>query len=136
MAKNVLVDAGFLVALLSRRDEHHAWAKAHAARWQPPWRTCESVLSEAFHLVGAQGEAALAALLRRRALLVAFELDQHLNEVLALLKKYADVPMSLADGCLVRMTETLSNAIVLTTDSDFRIYRRHSRQAVPLVLPS
>src|SRR5262245_44544051 len=135
MAKNVLVDAGFLVALLSRRDEHHDWAKAQASRWQPPWGTCESVLSEAFQLLGARGEPALAALLRRRALLVAFELDQHLEEVLALLKKYADVPMSLADGCLVRMTETLSDSIVVTTDSDFRIYRRHSRQVMPLVLP-
>ena len=44
--------------------------------------------------------------------------------------------MSLADRCLVRMTETLSDAIVITMDSDFRIYRRHSRQVVPLVLPS
>jgi len=136
MAKNVLVDAGFLVALLSRRDEHHGWAKAKAAQWPPPWRTCESALSEAFHLLGARGEPALAALLRRRALFVAFEIAPHLNEVLALLKKYANLPMSLADACLVRMTETLPDAIVVTTDSDFRIYRRHSRQVVPAVLPS
>jgi uncharacterized protein len=68
--------------------------------------------------------------------LVGFELGPHLEEVLALLKKYADVPMSLADGCLVRMTETLADAIVITTDSDFRVYRRHSRQIVPVELPS
>jgi len=136
MAKNVLVDAGFLVALLSGRDEHHDWAKAQAARRPPPWLTCESALSEAFHLVGARGEPALAALLRRRAVIVAFELEQHLNEVLTLLKKYADLPMSLADACLVRLTETLPDAILVTTDSDFRIYRRHSRQVVPVVLPS
>lgn len=49
--------------------------------------------------------------------------------------KYADVPMSLADACLVRMTEALSDPVVLTTDTDFRIYRRHSRQAVPCVFP-
>jgi predicted nucleic acid-binding protein len=136
MAKKVLVDAGFLVALLSGRDEHHGWAKAQAARWPPPWLTCESALSEAYHLVGARGEPALAALLRRRAVAVAFDLEQHLNEVLTLLKKYADLPMSLADACLVRLTETLPDAIVVTTDSDFRIYRRHSRQVVPVVLPS
>ena len=50
-------------------------------------------------------------------------------------RKYADVPMSLADGCLVRMTETLPDPLLLTTDSDFRIYRRHSRQVVPCLLP-
>ncbi len=43
--------------------------------------------------------------------------------------------MSLADACLVRMTETMSEPVLLTTDSDFRIYRRHSRQAIPCLLP-
>ncbi len=55
--------------------------------------------------------------------------------VIALMRKYVDVPMSFADACLVRMTELLAEPIVLTTDSDFRIYRRHGRQAVPCVLP-
>jgi len=36
----------------------------------------------------------------------------------------------------VRMTETLSNPLVLTTESDFRIYRRHSRQVISCVMPS
>jgi len=45
--QNALVDAGFLVALLSRRDTHHQWAVAQAPGHAPPWRTCEAVLSEA-----------------------------------------------------------------------------------------
>ena len=52
------------------------------------------------------------------------------------MEKYADVPMSLADACLVRMTETLADPNLLTTDTDFRIYRRHSRLAVPCVMPN
>ena len=55
--------------------------------------------------------------------------------VLRLMQKYADVPMSFADACLVRMTETLNDPVLLTTDADFRVYRRHSRQAIPCVLP-
>jgi hypothetical protein len=31
--------------------------------------------------------------------------------------------MSLADACLVRMSETLPDAVILTTGADFRIYR-------------
>jgi len=135
MARTVLVDAGFLVALLSRRDSHHQWAAMQAPGHAPPWRTCEAVLSEAFHLLGARGVPGLSALLRRRALIVAFDLD-NMESVLKLLQKYADVPMSLADACLVRMTETLADPVILTTDSDFRIYRRHSRQVVPCVMPS
>jgi hypothetical protein len=49
--------------------------------------------------------------------------------------KYADVPMSLADACLVRMSETLPDPVMLTTNTDFKIYRRHSRQVVPCLLP-
>jgi predicted nucleic acid-binding protein len=136
MARNRLVDAGFLVALLSRRDSHHQWAVTLATGHAPPWRTCEAVLSETFHLLGARGAPGLSALLRRRALIAAFDLDNDLESVLKLLQKYANVPMSLADACLVRMSETLPDPIILTTDSDFGIYRRHSRQMVPCMMPS
>ena len=136
MAGNLLVDAGFVVALLSRRDAHHPWAVAQVTQHAPPWRTCEAVLSETFHLLGARGAPGLSALLRRRAVIAAFDLGNDVESVLKLLQKYADVPMSLADACLVRMTETLPDPIILTTDSDFRIYRRHSRQRVPCMMPS
>ena len=136
MVRNVLVDAGFLVALLSRRDSHHQWAVTQASDHAPPWRTCEAVLSEAIHLLGARGVSGIAALVRRRAVISAFHLDHDVEPVLKLLQKYADVPMSLADACLVRMAETLPDPVILTTDSDFRIYRRHSRQMVPCVMPS
>ena len=131
MAGNLLVDAGFLVALLSRRDSHHPWAVTQATEYVPPWRTCEAVLSEAFHLLGKRGTYGLSALLQRRDVLTRFDFNDDMDSVLKLLQKYADVPMSLADACLVRMTETLSDPLVLTTDSDFRVYRRHSRQVIP-----
>src|SRR3990170_8645422 len=116
MARSVLVDAGFLVALLSRRDGNPRWAPAHPPPLPPPWRTCEAVLSEAFHLLGSRGGPALVALLRRRVVVPAFDLGQNLERVLKLMEKYADVPMSLADACLVRMTETLADPNLLTTD--------------------
>jgi predicted nucleic acid-binding protein len=135
MARSVLVDTGFVVALLSRRDRHHRWAAVQAPRHAPPWRTCEAVLSEAFHLLGRGGGPALAELLRRGAIVPAFDLATEGDPVLALLRKYADVPMSFADACLVRMTETLAEPLLLTTDDDFRVYRRHSRQVVPCLMP-
>lgn len=135
MAASVLVDAGFLIALLSRRDTHHAWAAAQARRLPPPWRTCDAVLSEAFHLLGAAAAPALAALIERGAVTSQFHFDEHAPVVLRLMEKYADVPMSFADACLVRMTEILADPMLLTTDGDFRTYRRHSRQTVPCVVP-
>ncbi len=135
MAASVLVDAGFVIALLSRRDRHHRWAVAQSPGHPPPWKTCDAVLSEAFHLLGARGRPALSALLQRGAVVPAFELADELDRVLGLMQKYADVPMSLADACLVRMSETLADPVMLTTDADFRIYRRHGRQVVPCMTP-
>ena len=43
------------------------------------------------------------------------------------MEKYVNVPVSLADACLVRMTETLADPVVVTTDTDFRTHRRHDR---------
>jgi|ERR1051326_4781764 predicted nucleic acid-binding protein len=135
MAKSVLVDSGFLVALLSRRDLHHPWAVEQARHSAGPWRSCEAVLSEAFHLFGLRGLSPVADLLRRQRLVADFDLIANLEPTLALMEKYADVPMSLADACLVRMSETYTQPVLLTTDSDFRIYRRHSRQVIPVIMP-
>lgn len=136
MVENVLVDASFMVALLNRRDRHHRWSVATAEHFPPPWQTCGAALSEAHHLLGLRGAHALRSLLRRGAVVVGFDLSADLEPVLKLLQKYEDRPTSLADICLVRMTETLSAPLVLTTDSDFRVYRRHGRQVVPCMLPS
>ena len=51
------------------------------------------------------------------------------------MRKYADVPMSLADACLVRMAELNAHSSVLTLDRDFRVYRKHGRQVIPLAMP-
>ena len=135
MARSLLVDAGFLVAVLSRRDSHHKWAVQEASKNSPPWCTCEAVLSEACHLLGERGAPGLRAMLLRRAVVARFNLDDNVEAVVALLKKYASIPMSFADACLVRMSETMDDPLILTTDSDFRIYRRHSRRVVPVLCP-
>lgn len=136
MAKAVIADAGVLVALIARRDHHHAWAVTQSRQWPAPWLTCESALSEAFFLSGTRGGKALSGFLLRGLLDVRFDLGREIEPVLALMDKYRDVPMSLADACLVRMSEIVADPVVLTTDSDFRLYRRHSRRVVPCVMPN
>lgn len=43
--------------------------------------------------------------------------------------------MSLADACLVRMSEIYANSVVFTLDSDFRIYRKNKKQMINLIIP-
>jgi predicted nucleic acid-binding protein len=135
MAGTAIADTGFLIALLDRRDNHHSWAVAQASQTPPPWQSCEAVLSEAFHLVPRIGVELLVALVRRRKLLFTFSFAANSEPIIMLMQKYAGVPMDFADACLVRMTELLPDPLVLTTDADFRVYRRHSRQVVPCALP-
>jgi len=136
MATNVIVDSGSLVALLRRDDQHHRWASLATEQLGAPWHTCDAALSEAFFLVGRNGRTQLTELLRRRLLLSTFSFDNERSRTLALMDKYADVPMSLADACLVRMSETLADPLLITTDSDFRFYRRHGRQVIRCLMPS
>jgi predicted nucleic acid-binding protein len=138
MAASVVLDAGPLVALLDRNDPHHEWARAQADLLVEPMITCEAVLSEsAFLLDGVDpGYVRLNGFVREGFLRLAFDLDDHFDAVAALMAKYHDTPMSLADACLVRMSEVHSNCRVFTLDSDFKRYRRHSRQAIPLIYPA
>jgi predicted nucleic acid-binding protein len=133
--KNVIADSSALVALVRHDDQHHRWLNAHLDALPTPWHTCEAALSETFYLVGVRGIPKVREMLRRGAVVLSFNLADELEPVLALMDKYADVPMSLADACLVRMSETVPDPVVLTTDADFKIYRRHSRQVVPCLSP-
>lgn len=133
--RSALVDTGFLVALFQRRDEHHQWAAALAAEVPPRWLTCEAVLSETEHLLDRAGVVGLKQACRNHAIELAFDLVTNLDSVLDLMDKYADVPMSLADACLVRITEILPEPLLLTTDSDFGVYRRFGRRVIPCRLP-
>ena len=137
MGRTVIIDSGCIVAALHKRDQHHAWARAHLEAFVEPCMTCEAALSESFFLLERtrEGKQALCALLERKVILLRFSMEDHVTETLRLLRRYGDVPMSLADACLVRMAELIPEATVFTTDSDFTTYRKHGRQIIPLITP-
>lgn len=137
MDRDVIVDTGPLVAFLNSRDTWHEWAVARLSEIESPLETCEAVLTEAAFLLRAdpRGPDALLEMLERGLLLCRFELNEEAEHVRRLMKRYADTPMSLADACLVRLTEQRRQAKVLTLDSDFRRYRRLGRQVIPLIAP-
>jgi predicted nucleic acid-binding protein len=99
--------------------------------------TCEAVLAEACFIVRnfPGGSQAVIELLNRDVIKIAFDLDQEAGLVAKLLGRYANIPMSLADACLVRMAETHTKSEVFTLDRDFRIYRKHGRHVIPIITP-
>jgi len=134
---SIVVDTGPLLALIDERDLHHQWVRSQFADIQPPLVTCEPVLTEACFLAQRQlGKTdSVWGLFDYGVVRLAFSLEEHCDEVCALMYRYANVPMSLADACLVRMSERIAGCSVFTLDSDFRIYRRNRRQNIPLWIP-
>jgi len=129
-----IADTGFIVAASNQHDNHHAWALNIARAVTEPLLTCEAVLPEAaFHLKSSSG---VLSLVEDELLRVAFDLSKNLPELRELARRYADRTPDLADLCLIRMSELHPRHVVITVDeSDFRVYRRNKREAIPLLCP-
>ena len=137
MTSPVVVDTGPLVAFLNRRDGWHGWARERFEELDAPFETCEAVVAESSFLLRnlSGGSDALMALITRRLIVCTFRLDDSADRVADLMRRYENVPMSLADACLVRMSEQQPAAKILTLDADFRVYRKLGRQVIPLISP-
>ena len=138
MTSDAIADTGPLVAFLDRGERNHAWAVERVRELGAPLLVCEPVLAESMHLLARLPKAqdALLGLLEKGALRIAFHVGEHIPELRALRRKYADRPMSLADACIVRMAELNERHQVFTLDSDFSIYRKRGRDALELIDPS
>ncbi|MFL6543984.1 MAG: type II toxin-antitoxin system VapC family toxin [Candidatus Udaeobacter sp.] len=130
---NGITDTGYLVALANSRDNHHAWAMRVSEQVTEPLLTCEPVLAEtAFHLRNA---GLVLEMLSEGFLTLTFDCVDHLPQLAALAKRYADRQPDLADLCLIRMSELYPHHRVITADKDFRVYRRNKREVIPLICP-
>ena len=122
----ILLDTGPLVALLSSNDASHERARRLFAECAPPFRCCEAVIAEACFLLRKVDPAAPAEVLAlgaRGVYGMGMSVDEHWTSLEALLKKYANRPISLADACLIRCAEIHREARIFTFDSAFHIYR-------------
>jgi predicted nucleic acid-binding protein len=133
-----IVDTGPLVAFFDRAEQHHRWIAERIEELEAPLLVCEPVLAEAMYLPARYPPAhdALFGLLQNGALRVAFCIAEHIAVLRKLLQKYRDIPMPLADACIVRMAEIHERHAVLILDSDFSIYRKHGRVPLTLVHPA
>lgn len=136
MKTKIIVDTGPLVALLNRTDGAHDWVMQQLNAIAPPMLTCEAVLAEATyltrHMPGAR--AALIEMIGEGFLSIGMAVSDHHSALLGMIKRYANVPMSLADGCLVRLAELNPQSPVFTLDRDFNIYRKNGRQAIAVIM--
>jgi len=132
-----IVDTGPLVAFLDRAERHHGWTVEQVRALDAPLLACEPVLAEAMFLLSRQPKAqeALFDLIANGAVRLAFQIGEHVVPLRALHRKYRDLPISLADACVVRMAELFERHQVFTLDADFSVYRKNGHEPLDLISP-
>lgn len=130
----VIADTGPLVALFDRGDEHHEWARGGLGRIRQSLLTSESVVGEVLFLLRdlPRSRSSFLEFWAEGGLTVSLDANRDLPALVALLRKYADMGISLADAAVVRLSELQADALVWTLDRDFRVYRRMGRRVIPL----
>ena len=137
MSERLLLDTGPLVAWLDAEDQWHDIAVECSKGVHPPFLTCEPVLTEACFLLQHLPKAVdqIGAWLETGQIQIPFRLQNTAQRVFALMEKYQNLPMSLADASLVAMLEAELGDRVFTLDEHFRIYRHSGRRVVPVLMP-
>jgi len=75
------------------------------------------------------------AMLQRGAVHLDFDCSRHVDSLYELARRYSDRQPDLADLCLIRMSELYPRHVVLTVHEDFRVYRRNTREVIPVLSP-
>lgn len=132
-----ILDTGPLVAYLNRDESDNEWAREIFAQQEKPFLTCEPVITEALFLLRRDGVDSfrIFELLDRDVVRIAFSIPEQWAAVRALMTSCADLPMSLADACLVRMAELQPRAEIITLDRHFKMYRMRDRRVLKVHLP-
>jgi predicted nucleic acid-binding protein len=130
------LDSGPIVAYLYRRDTYHDWAIEAFGELKAPVITCEPALTEACFLIGRNRWPAMRVLeyVLESEIRIGLQLEDEIEAVRTLMQRYQNVPMSLADACLVRLAE-MTGLPICTIDRDFEIYRTHRRRELNLIMP-
>ena len=120
----VLVDAGALIALLDRSDDHHEAAARSIATLTDTLLTVMPAVTEAMHLLARvpRGQDALFDLIEDEAVSLAGLGEPDFLRMKALMRKYRSLPMDFADAALVRVAERERLTRILTFDRHFEIY--------------
>ena len=136
----ILADSGFWIALGNRRDRHHAAALNAAKLWSKHgFVSTWPVLTEVTHLLAARVSTTQAVAFVESIARGACEIPDPPADALlrahALMRRYRDLPMDLADASLVILAEELGEGRIVSTDMrDFQGYRWKNTQPFVNVL--
>ena len=138
MSQPIIIDTGALVAYLNEKDIFHQWAKKQFFNAKYPLLTCEAVISETWFLLNKRtnNPNVIMQMLKEGVFTIPLHINAEKAELTELMNKYQNIPMSVADASLVRLSEYYPNYKILTLDQDFIIYRQNKNQVIPVIMPN
>ncbi len=128
--QKALIDAGPIIALFDRDDKYHKHVKEFLFNYSDQLVSTWPVITEVSHMLDFNLEVQIDFLewIRREAIqLVNLEIN-HIGRLIELTKQYSNIPMDLADGSLLVVSELTGIKNILTIDSDYYIYRTKNKQ--------
>ena len=133
---SIVVDAGPLIALFRKRDRYHARVKRFLTTNRASLVSTLPVITEVCHFLNAAGKVALLTWVGRGGLALHPIAADDLDEIGALIERYAEREMDFADATLVWAAGLMNTADVMTIDrKDFMVYRSRTGKPFNLVLP-
>jgi predicted nucleic acid-binding protein len=137
--RGLLVDTGPLVAVVDESDKDHRRCVSVLKRLSDPMVSTWPVVTEAVYLLGqtqnpVDSQDALLDIIDRQVVLIADLRREDVPRIRALIRKYQDLPMDLADASLVRVAERDAFRKVFTLDRrDFEVYRVGRRETFEVI---
>ena len=134
--KNIIVDAGPLIALFDKDDKYHNSVIKFLKTFDGQLITSWPVITEVTHLLSFNVNVQIDFLewLKREAVAIVNLENIHLERIIQLSKKYSDVPMDLADSSLIVIAELTNITDIITIDSDYYIYRTKNKKLLNNIL--
>ena len=134
--KNIIVDAGPLIALFDKDDKYHNSVIKFLKTFDGQLITSWPVITEVTHLLSFNVNVQIDFLewLKRKAVTIVNLENIHLERIIQLSKKYSDVPMDLADSSLIVIAELTNITEIITIDSDYYIYKTKNKKLLNNIL--
>ena len=130
--KNILIDAGPLIALFDKRDSYHTSIISFIPQIKDRLITTWPVIAEVCHMLSFSVPCQLDFLTwcDRGGLKIEDIAETDIKRIIALTKKYNNVPMDLADATLMILAERLEVSEIISIDSDYYVYRTMKKEMV------
>lgn len=127
--QRIIADSGPLISLFSPREPRHDEVKSFVSSFSGLLLSTWPVVTEVTHLLGHSVERQLAFLhwIERGALEMLEQPADIVAKLIALMEKYRDRPMDLADASLIVLSMQTGIRDIITFDSDFDFYRLPDR---------